>query len=260
MLSRGRIPPALRRSRPGRSPNPPVRLATDIAARTVIRPLWQTGPPDGTGRPECTKKSGRLSRRVSRFPFRVIPLGFEPKTHSLEGCCSIQLSYGTIANRLKAISGCKINTNPPILQTLASYSDRTGSGGPQPAVSRSLRGGAGRRRASLLPPFVALRLPPQPAACRPLPQPVDFRRLPPAIRHPPQPVASPARDASGAGVPPGVFSGRRAPARRTVRRRGRRTSRIRRFFNELFCHPKYFAYICRLKSPKWVSVLLILIL
>ena len=26
---------------------------------------------------------------------KVIPLGFEPKTHSLEGCCSIQLSYGT---------------------------------------------------------------------------------------------------------------------------------------------------------------------
>ena len=28
-------------------------------------------------------------------PFLVIPLGFEPKAHSLEGCCSIQLSYGT---------------------------------------------------------------------------------------------------------------------------------------------------------------------
>ena len=28
--------------------------------------------------------------------FQVIPLGFEPKTHSLEGCCSIQLSYGTL--------------------------------------------------------------------------------------------------------------------------------------------------------------------
>ena len=28
-------------------------------------------------------------------PFIVIPLGFEPKAHSLEGCCSIQLSYGT---------------------------------------------------------------------------------------------------------------------------------------------------------------------
>ncbi len=25
----------------------------------------------------------------------VIWLGFEPKTHSLEGCCSIQLSYQT---------------------------------------------------------------------------------------------------------------------------------------------------------------------
>ena len=27
--------------------------------------------------------------------WRVIPSGFEPETHSLEGCCSIQLSYGT---------------------------------------------------------------------------------------------------------------------------------------------------------------------
>ena len=26
----------------------------------------------------------------------VIRLGFEPKTHSLEGCCSIQLSYQAI--------------------------------------------------------------------------------------------------------------------------------------------------------------------
>ena len=31
----------------------------------------------------------------------VIPSGFEPETHSLEGCCSIQLSYGTI------VLGCK---------------------------------------------------------------------------------------------------------------------------------------------------------
>ena len=28
--------------------------------------------------------------------FFVIRLGFEPKTHSLEGCCSIQLSYQTV--------------------------------------------------------------------------------------------------------------------------------------------------------------------
>ena len=27
----------------------------------------------------------------------VTRLGFEPKTHSLEGCCSIQLSYQAIA-------------------------------------------------------------------------------------------------------------------------------------------------------------------
>ena len=31
----------------------------------------------------------------------VIRLGFEPKTHSLEGCCSIQLSYQTIFLRCK---------------------------------------------------------------------------------------------------------------------------------------------------------------
>ena len=31
----------------------------------------------------------------------VIRLGFEPKTHSLEGCCSIQLSYQTILLRLQ---------------------------------------------------------------------------------------------------------------------------------------------------------------
>ena len=30
------------------------------------------------------------------FSLQVIRLGFEPRTHSLEGCCSIQLSYPTI--------------------------------------------------------------------------------------------------------------------------------------------------------------------
>ena len=34
--------------------------------------------------------------RWLRSDFLVIRLGFEPKTHSLEGCCSIQLSYQTI--------------------------------------------------------------------------------------------------------------------------------------------------------------------
>ena len=32
---------------------------------------------------------------LSAFALVVIRLGFEPKTHSLEGCCSIQLSYRT---------------------------------------------------------------------------------------------------------------------------------------------------------------------
>ena len=39
-----------------------------------------------------TKKAVILSITASLF---VIPAGFEPTTHSLEGCCSIQLSYGT---------------------------------------------------------------------------------------------------------------------------------------------------------------------
>ena len=34
----------------------------------------------------------------------VIPAGFEPTTHSLEGCCSIQLSYGTISDYLQRLS------------------------------------------------------------------------------------------------------------------------------------------------------------
>ena len=34
-------------------------------------------------------------RKFLIFQCFVIPSGFEPETHSLEGCCSIQLSYGT---------------------------------------------------------------------------------------------------------------------------------------------------------------------
>ena len=38
----------------------------------------------------------------------VIPPGFEPGTHSLEGCCSIQLSYRTILLTLPRQKGKKM--------------------------------------------------------------------------------------------------------------------------------------------------------
>ena len=42
--------------------------------------------------PKSIEKSLNSSAKIGS----VILLGFEPKTHSLEGCCSIQLSYRTI--------------------------------------------------------------------------------------------------------------------------------------------------------------------
>ena len=51
------------------------------------------------------RTAGPGSNIVWRFALFVIPLGFEPKTHSLEGCCSIQLSYGTIP----AKGDCKVS-------------------------------------------------------------------------------------------------------------------------------------------------------
>ena len=45
--------------------------------------------------PLSTDVSPIKKRRMEISTRLVIPLGFEPKTHSLEGCCSIQLSYGT---------------------------------------------------------------------------------------------------------------------------------------------------------------------
>jgi hypothetical protein len=52
-----------------------------------------------------------------------------------------------------------------------------------------------------------------------------------------------------------------APAHRTSRRKAPamrpnlpEISLSQLFFRELFCRAEYFAYICRLKSPKWVSV------
>ena len=41
-------------------------------------------------------------------PREVIPERFERSTHSLEGCCSIQLSYGTVAASLRRVAGAKV--------------------------------------------------------------------------------------------------------------------------------------------------------
>ncbi len=61
---------------------------------------------------------------------RVIRLGFEPKTHSLEGCCSIQLSYQTIcfaAAKIRLFSMCGYPKAKKI--TIASYSSCFGTYG-----------------------------------------------------------------------------------------------------------------------------------
>ena len=52
-----------------------------------------------------TKKAG-VGLTLAFAGFNVIRLGFEPKTHSLEGCCSIQLSYQTcLKNDLHSLFG-----------------------------------------------------------------------------------------------------------------------------------------------------------
>ena len=54
------------------------------------------GPRQGNELSYGTKKNLTNTFTSMSSSLNVIPLGFEPKTHSLEGCCSIQLSYGTI--------------------------------------------------------------------------------------------------------------------------------------------------------------------
>ena len=54
----------------------------------------------------------------------MIGLGFEPRTHSLEGCCSIQLSYLTILFKCVAKVGILFeytNIYPAFLSLLSKY-------------------------------------------------------------------------------------------------------------------------------------------
>ena len=76
------------------------------------------GAPDTTC---CGGESGGTSRPIDlaeRYRFydlvaerEVIRSGFEPETHSLEGCCSIQLSYRTPAPQRRAKSAQRYYKN-----------------------------------------------------------------------------------------------------------------------------------------------------
>ncbi len=51
----------------------------------------------------CVIKQKHLPTFIDKcFVSNVIRLGFEPRTHSLEGCCSIQLSYPTLLVQIQA--------------------------------------------------------------------------------------------------------------------------------------------------------------
>ena len=54
----------------------------------------------------------KSASQVSGRPIFVIRLGFEPKTHSLEGCCSIQLSYRTVHADGKLLSTAVCKDSP----------------------------------------------------------------------------------------------------------------------------------------------------
>ena len=49
------------------------------------------------GRPIYFVEIWSIKKPLKIQRLEVIPAGFEPATHSLEGCCSIRLSYETIA-------------------------------------------------------------------------------------------------------------------------------------------------------------------
>ena len=91
-LSRPRVRKPYARLRPKRAPE----RRTGDADATVFAETIDGSRNRITGRNEKTVKTRRF------HGFEVIPERFERSTHSLEGCCSIQLSYGTLAGRKRA--------------------------------------------------------------------------------------------------------------------------------------------------------------
>ena len=77
-------------SRPLRSPP----LFPVLFVAVLQRPLLPF-PKHTAAAGSITKKGKHLITKCLPL-LQVIPRGFEPRTHSLEGCCSIQLSYETI--------------------------------------------------------------------------------------------------------------------------------------------------------------------
>ena len=72
----------------GRKPKVKIPLARAQFSSSYLR--WYK--PFGFIPTEARRRKSPESLIPGTFGF-VTSLGFEPKTHSLEGCCSIQLSY-----------------------------------------------------------------------------------------------------------------------------------------------------------------------
>ena len=88
----------------------------------------------------CTKKTARNLQHCKLRADSVIPAGFEPTTHSLEGCCSIQLSYGTITcgmSSAKAVA--KINLLFLFSKTNCTLASARTSAHPAPTIFRPPR-------------------------------------------------------------------------------------------------------------------------
>ncbi len=105
----------------GSSPSWFTREKDECSSLFFVNRAYKPYVPDNFFEQRCdyTVTQKNALRCVERFlwacVYQVIRPGFEPGTHSLEGCCSIQLSYQTsfenLCNYIRCIvifaSGCK---------------------------------------------------------------------------------------------------------------------------------------------------------